>query len=293
MMKLTDLTRRITYIEVIVRKKVDEAFSGAYSSVFKGRGIEFAEVREYVVGDDVRAIDWNVTARYGRPFTKKFVEERQLNLILVVDVSPSMSVGFRFPTKRDLVAEVCAGLGFSSLRNNDRLSLFTFSDGIEKVIQPRRGRRHVLRILREVLTNEGERGGSLSGVLRYLLEVVKKKAVIFLISDFFFSEDFEKPLRILAKRHDVISLVVRDDYEISLPVDKGRLRLGNPESGEFWVIDTGNRRLVEELNQLLRKEREDLFRSFVRAGVDSVLITPNSGWLKPMLALFKRRERRR
>ncbi len=292
-MELTDLAKRIRYIEVIVRKKVDEAFSGAYASVFKGRGIEFAEVREYVVGDDVSSIDWNVTARYGRPFTKKFVEERQLNLVLAVDVSSSMSVGFRFPSKRDLVAEVSAGLGFSSLRNNDRLSLFTFSSGIEKAIHPRRGRRHVLRILREVLTSEGCGPTNFSEVLSYLLEVIKKRAVVFLISDFFFSRNFLKPLKILAKRHDVIALVVRDDYEVSLPINKGRLRLGDPETGEVWTLDTHKKTLVSELNEELAREREELFKMFVRAGIDYALITPSSGWLLPMLVLFRRREKRR
>ncbi len=291
-MEIKDLAKRIHYIEIITTKKVDEALSGAYSSVFKGRGIEFSEVREYIPGDDVGSIDWNVTARYGRPFTKKFVEERQLNLVLAVDVSLSMYFSSKQPTKQMLLAEFCGAIGFSALRNNDQLSLFTFSDIVEKSIHPRRGRQHILRILREVLVGgQGRRGSDVKTIIRYLLEVMKKRAVIFLCSDFCCERNFWKELKMLNRRCDVICVVVRDSLEMSFPYKAGRLYLEDPETADNFLVNTNDKDLIDKINASLSRERDELINGFLRAGVDYLFITPETGWLKPLLLFFRKRER--
>lgn len=293
-MEIKELTRRIRYIEVVTRRKVDEALSGAYTSVFKGRGIEFAEVREYMPGDDVRSIDWNVTARQGHPFTKKFVEERQLNIALAVDISSSMDFSLSSPTKRELCAEVCGALGFSSLRNNDRISLFTFADKVYTALHSRRGRQHILRILREVLTAQANtQRSSLKELLTYLLDVLKKRTIVFLVSDFFCEDDFWKELGILSQRHDVIAIMVRDDFELAIPYNVGRLFLEDPETGNSLMINTHRKDIVDEINRQLEEERTRIFDGFKRYGVDYIAVSPSSGWLVPMISFFKNRGKRR
>ncbi len=292
--QVSQIAGRIRYIEVVVRKQVEEALSGAYSSVFRGRGIEFDEVREYIPGDDISAIDWNVTARYGRPFTKKFVEERQMNVVLAVDVSSSMDVASCHPSKRELITEICAAIGFSSLRNNDKVSLFAFSSKIESVVLHRRGRRHILRMLREVIISRKEaKDSSISMIVKYLLGVLKKRAVIFLISDFFCSDDFWRDLSVLCSRHDVIAVVVRDELEMQIPQGVGMLCLGDREDGRRIYIDTNNTEVVSSWNNLLAKERDELVKNFVRSGADYIWVTPKKGWLLPFLSFFKRRQKRR
>ncbi len=294
MNEISDLFKRVRKIEVITRKQVDTALGGLYSSVFKGRGIEFADLREYVPGDDVSAIDWKVTARYRKPFTKTFVEERQLNVILAVDVSRSMRIASRSPSKRELVAEISTAIGLSCLRNNDKLSLFLFSQGIDLSVLPRRGRNHLLRILREILYFEGGQSVDMRRVLRELGKILKKRSIIFFLSDFFFPMDYARELKVLNARHDVIGVVVRDDLEWRIPAGAGRIRLGNPEGdGNGVVIDTNDRRLVERINGDLEKEREALRTMFASCGVDYLEVTPATGWLRPMLAFFEKRRRRR
>ena len=286
-----EILRKVRRIEITTRGLVDQVFSGEYHSVFKGRGINFAEVREYDYGDDIRTIDWNVTARTGTPHVKIFEEERELTVMLLVDVSASGNFGTRERMKGDLAVEVCSLLAFSAIKNNDKVGLIIFSDRVEKFVPPRKGRRHVLRVLREMLYHEPEgRTTDLAAALEYLSRIIRRRAVVFVVSDFV-SKPFEKALGVAGRRHDLIALRVRDRRESELP-PIGLMELEDAETGERLVVDTSDR---EFRTALAARGAEDLGRqdrTFRRSKVDVVDLSPGRPYLRPLMRFFEERGRR-
>ena len=286
-----ELLKQVRRIEIRTRRLVNDLLAGEYHSVFKGRGIEFDEVREYQPGDEVRTIDWNVTARTGRPFIKKFVEERQLTVFLVADCSASGLFGTFQKFKNELAAELCALLAFSAIRNQDRVGLILFTDRVEKFIPPKKGRRHVLRVIRELLFFKPRyKGTDLAGAIRFLSQVAKRRCVVFLVSDFF-AENYERALRIANKRHDMIALALTDPREMSLP-PLGLMEFEDAESGEALLLDTrfpGVRRQYERLASKRIADRNRFFRSI---GVDCIQIQTDRPYAEPLIRFFKTRERR-
>ncbi len=287
-----ELLDRIRRIEIRARRLVANVFLGEYHSVFRGRGIEFSEVRQYQPGDDVRSIDWNVTARMGTPYVKKYIEERELTVMLVVDISASSSFTTTGRTKRELAAEVAATLAFAAVSNGDRVGLLTFSDRVETFVPPAKSRRHVLRIVRELLYAEPERRGtSLTVALAYLARVVRRKSIVFLLSDFH-DDGYEAQLRAVAARHDVIALALDDPRESELP-DVGLLEAEDTETGRRAVIDTSSRSVrtayARRAAELLARRR----RMLAGAGVEEVLLRTDRSFVEPLLRCFRAREHRR
>ncbi|MEI8387969.1 MAG: DUF58 domain-containing protein, partial [Verrucomicrobiota bacterium] len=264
---------------------------GQYHSVFKGRGMNFEEVREYAAGDEIRSIDWNVTARMNTPYVKKFTEERELTVMLVVDVSASGTFGSVELSKRELAAEVASILAFSAINNNDKVGLLLFSDDVELFIPPKKGRLHTLRLIREMLYFEPKgRGTNMAGALDYLNRVINRRAVLFLISDFI-APDFSKALTVSSRRHDVVAMPVSDPGESGLP-DVGIITLEDAETGQQIDINTGSksvRRGLADLDELRRKSLEHLFRA---RRVDIVPLSTTEDYLLPLRAFFEQRERR-
>ena len=286
-----EILAQVRKIEIRSGKLVNEVFAGQYSSVFKGRGMEFAEVRDYLPGDDVRSIDWNVTARYGRPFVKKHVEERELTVIFLVDMSASQRFGTERLFKSELAAELTAVLPFSALRNNDRAGMMLFTDRIEKVILPKKGRNHVLRMIRETLyfTPQGT-GTDISLALGYLNELWRRKAVVFLLSDFR-DEGFEKALSVTGKRHDLIALRITDPRETSLP-PVGLVELEDAETGERAVVDTSDESFIRAFRKHAEEREKNLSGLFARANIDHVTVSTNRPYILPLVQFFKQREKR-
>lgn len=286
-----DVIANIRKIEIRTRKIVDELTGGAYHSVFKGRGMEFNEVREYAPGDDVRTIDWNVTARFGHPFVKKFIEERELTVFLVVDVSASGDFGSTGRSKNALAAELASVLAFSAIRNNDRVGLLLFSDQEELFVPPRKGRRHVLRLIRELLVcNRRRKGTNLKLALETMMRLTNRKAVVFLISDMLDAE-FAMPLAVAAKRHDLIGMRITDPKELELP-KAGYIAVEDAESGEVLTADLARRsRLARHGEAALaaRSGQADIFR---RAGSDLIDITCGGDYVLPLMKFFQKREKR-
>ncbi|MBD3348535.1 MAG: DUF58 domain-containing protein [Candidatus Eisenbacteria bacterium] len=286
-----EIIRKIRRIEIRTKRLVDEVFSGEYQSVFKGRGMEFSEVREYLPGDDVRTIDWNVTARTGHPFVKKFEEERELTIMFLVDASASGGFGTVARTKAELIAELCALLAFSATRNNDRVGLVIFTDRVEKVVPPRKGRTHVLRVVRELLFHRPEgRGTDIAGALEYLTGVVRRHAIVFLVSDFL-AADYEKRLSVANRRYDLIAVEVADPREDELP-RLGLVEMEDPESGERVVVDTGDRAFLERFHERRAREAEERRRLFRRLGVDSINVSTDRDYVEPLEKFFRTRSRR-
>ncbi len=285
------LFKRIRQIEIRTNREVTDVLGGQYHSVFKGRGMEFEEVREYLPGDEVRSIDWNVTARFGHPYIKKFREERELTVMLVVDVSASGQFGSVRQTKNELAAELGAVLAFSAIRNNDKVGVILFTDRVEKYIAPKKGRRHVLRVIREILAFEPRSTGTdLSLALDYLNRVQRRRAVCFLLSDFQ-DEEFRKSLRVAGKRHDIVALSVRDPREEELP-PVGLVELRDAETGERAIVDTFDAD-VREAFALKAKARLAGLRQLFRAtAVDQVEIRTDADYMLPLIKFFRMRERR-
>ena len=286
-----EILKKVRLVEIKTRGLVNEVFSGEYHSVFKGRGIEFAEVREYQVGDDIRTIDWNVTARTGHPHIKIFDEERELVVMFLVDLSGSGEFGTHRQFKREIGAEVCALLAFSAAKNNDKVGLIAFSDRIEKFVPPKKGRGHVFRIIRELLyfTPESRRT-HIGQALEYLNRVIRKRCIVFLVSDFW-DEGYERPLQILARKHDLIAITLYDPREAELP-RAGFVDLKDAESDEVFVVDTSNERLRQRYREeFIRKklERERLFKSM---NVDLITVRTDQSYVQPVVQFFKMRERR-
>lgn len=300
-----DVLRQVKQIELRTRGLVNSIFSGEYQSVFRGQGMEFSEVREYQSGDDVRNIDWNVTARTGHPYVKKHVEERELTVMLLVDLSGSEQFGTRERFKAERAAEMAAVLALSAVRNNDRVGLLIFSDHVEHVVPPKKGKRHVLRIIRDVLAFKPKgTGTNLPAALDYAGRLLNHRAVMFILSDFalLYPPDegpesetfasFEKSLRLVGKRHDVVAVNIRDDAEAQIP-NVGVIVLRDPESGESVAVDTSRQDLRSRFHVFMTQERNAVRKTFRRNGVDEVEIGTAGSFVKPLLQFFHRRERQR
>lgn len=291
------IARKVRLIEIHTAKAVTDALAGEYSSVFKGTGMEFEEVREYTPGDEIRSIDWNVTARMGRPFVKRYVEERELTVWLLVDLSASGRFGSRSQLKNEAAAEFCALLAFAAIRNNDKVGLILFTQAVELAIAPAKGRRHVLRLIRELLRfRPSGTGTDLAAALEYLGKVTHKRAVVFLVSDFLTAGSLEdttgKQLRILARRHDLIAVPVSDMRECELP-DAGLVEIEDPESGERLVLDTSSRRVREEYARRAARRIERRSALFRSSGVDEVEVEAGQDFVRDLRALFRKRGKRR
>ncbi len=286
-----ELARKVRLIEISTTKAANDILAGAYESVFKGRGIEFDEVREYTPGDEVRSIDWNVTARMGHPFIKRFVEERELTIMLLVDLSASGAFGSGAKSKNETAAELSALLAFSAIKNSDKVGLIAFTDRIELHVPARKGRSHVLRLVRDIL-NLKPLGSKtdIGAALTYLSRTAQKRCVVFLISDFLCG-GYEKQLRIAAERHDLIASLIIDPREMSVP-DCGLLLLQDAESGERVLLDTSNADEREAFARLAEERRLKLRRVFGREGVDHLEITAGGDYVKELVRFFKARRRR-
>lgn len=285
------LMKQVGRIRVVTNRLVDEHLSGEYHSVFKGQGIEFDEVREYVPGDDIRSIDWNVTARMGHPFVKRFCEERELTILFLVDVSGSQSFGSGERPKSELAAEITCLLALSAVKNQDKVGLILFSDRIEKSIPPRKGRTAAMRLVREVLAaEETRRGTDIAAALRFLNQVQKRRAVVFVISDFM-APDYERELRVAAKRHDVVCCRVGDPREESLP-DAGLVEIQDPETGQVMLLDTSSRSLRESFAAEAAREREALVRRFRKLKIDALHLGTERPFVDEVHRLFRQRQAR-
>jgi uncharacterized protein (DUF58 family) len=284
-----ELLGKVRRIEIRSRGVSDRIFSGEYHSAFKGRGMAFSEVREYIPGDEVRTIDWNVTARYGTPYVKIFEEERELTTVLLVDLSASSSFGSSEKTKRELLAELSAVLSFSAIKNNDKVGVLLFTDRVERFIPPKKGRSHILRIIRDLIEFEPEGSGTdIAEALRYLNRVVKKRAICFLISDMQAS-DPEKPLRIASRRHDMIALYTRDPREEELPA-MGWVRLQDPETGEMHLVNSSLKKVRKRYRAATLRRESRTREMLQRTGVDRAELWTNGSYIRPLMQLFKRRE---
>jgi uncharacterized protein (DUF58 family) len=290
-METRDILKKVRHLEIRTRGLVNQVFSGEYHSVFKGRGMEFAEVRDYQFGDDIRTIDWNVTARFGHPFVKIFEEERELTVMLVVDMSGSQFFGSQTALKRDVAAELSAILAFSAMKNNDKVGLILFTDRIEKFVPPRKGRGHVLRIIRELLSFEPQHAATnIKAALEYLNHVQKRRSIVFLISDFL-DRGYEPALRIAGKRHDLVGLVLKDPREQELP-DAGLVSLRDAETGSSRVIDTSDKQVRFLYQRFARRIQDDRKTIFLKSRLDEVVIRLDQPYLKPLTDFFRSRERR-
>lgn len=286
-----ELMKQVGKIRILTSRLVDEHFSGEYHSVFKGQGIEFDEVREYVPGDDVRSIDWNVTARMGHPFVKRFSEERELTVIFLVDISGSQCFGSRTRTKAEVAAEVACLLALSAIKNQDKIGLILFSDRIEKSIPPKKGRTAVMRLVREVLASEETRRGTdIAGALRFLNNVQKRKAVVFLISDFM-DEGFERELRTSSRHHDIICCPISDPAESALP-NVGTVELEDPETGDLYWLDTGSSAARASYEQAISAQKSSLQSILNRNGIDSIDLGTERPFVDEVRRLFKTRQMR-
>ncbi len=286
-----EVIQQIRRIEIRTGRLVSDIFSGQYESVFKGRGMEFSEVREYQPGDDIRTIDWNVTARYGKPFVKKFIEERELTVMLLVDASASGSFGTHGRMKEELAAELAAVLAFSAIKNNDKVGMIIFTDQVEKYILPKKGRTHILRIIREILYfKPSHKRTDITKALEYLNEVARRKAVTFLISDFI-SANYEKALNITNKKHDVIAITITDPREKELP-DVGLIELEDSETGQYLTVNTGDRAFRDKYTGEYSARLENRSRMFRSMGLDSIDIYTDKSYIEPLIKFFKLRAKR-
>ncbi len=286
-----EILKKIRVLEIKTKGLVETAFAGDYHSVFKGRGMNFEDVREYQPGDEIRAIDWNVTARLGTAFVKKFTEERELTVMLVVDVSASGNFGSVAQSKRELAAEVACLLAFSAIRNNDKVGLVLFSDQVELFIPPKKGRSHTLRLIREILYFEPQGHGTLPSLaLDYLNHVVTRRSVVFFISDFQ-AEDFSQALTITSRRHDFVAIRIDDEREESLP-DIGLITLEDAETGEQIEINTGDRHIRTRFSEAARAQRAETTHTLRRNNIDTISLRTSDDYLPALRAFFKQRERR-
>jgi uncharacterized protein (DUF58 family) len=290
-MDTRELLKKVRQIEIKTRGLVNQVFSGEYHSVFKGRGMEFSEVREYQYGDDIRSIDWNVSARFNHPFVKVFEEERELTVMLLVDFSRSGSFGTAQAFKNDIATEICAVLAFSAIKNNDKVGLLLFTDRIEKFVPPKKGRAHILRIIRELISFDPQgRGTNLRQGLEYFNHVMKKRSIAFLISDFI-DDGYDRILRIVSRKHDVIAVELTDPREEILP-DAGLMKIRDAETdAERWV-DSGDQMVRAAFVQYWQARKQARRSLFVRSRVDAISIRVDRPYIKPIVDFFKLRENR-
>ena len=286
-----DLIKKIRRIQIRTSHMADDVLAGQYHSAFKGQGMEFEEVREYTPGDDIRSIDWNVTARQGRPFIKRFREERELTVMLLADVSASQGFGTAGQLKRELAAEVGATLAFSAIRNNDKVGLIGFSDGIERYVKPDKGTRHVLRVIRELLTLTARgRGTNIAAALEYLNRVARRRCVVFLISDFQ-DKGFDSALRVARRRHDVVSICIGDPREAEMPPVRF-IELEDAETGRRVIVDTASAAFRRQFRHAAISRAETRKRDLRRLRSDSIELTTGQSFVEPLIRFFHARETR-
>ncbi|WP_068473468.1 DUF58 domain-containing protein [Saccharicrinis aurantiacus] len=287
-MDTTELLKRVRKIEIKTRGLSSNIFAGEYHSAFKGRGMTFSEVREYQYGDDVRSIDWNVTARFNSPFIKVFEEERELTVMLMIDVSGSRDFGSSFAFKKNIITEIAAVLSFSAIQNNDKIGVIFFSDKIEKFISPQKGRKHILHIIRELISFEPDNKTTDIGMaLRYLTNAIKKRCTTFVISDFL-DEGFEQPLKIANQKHDLVALKIYDERETEMP-SIGLVKLKDAESGEYSWIDTSSKKVRDSYKKWWNENDEYTKDLFSKSGVDATSIRTDEDYVKALMYLFKTR----
>ena len=291
-MTLPDVLRQVRRLEIRSRRLVQDVLAGEYASVFKGRGVEFADVRPYTPGDDVRTIDWRVTARAGTPFVRRYTEERELTLLFVVDHSASDETGTRAHTKVELATEVCAVLALAAVRNNDRVGAVLFTDRVEHFVAPAKGKRHALRVLREMVAFRPRRTGTdLAEALAFTSRVLRRRAVVFIFSDWL-APDFSRPLEMVTRRHDTIGVHLADARDGSLP-DVGLVALRDPESGAWRYVDCGDPDARDALHRAAAARDTGLTRVLRANGADVIRLRTGDGYVAPLLAFFRRRERMR
>ncbi len=291
-METSEILKKIRKIEISTKKLVNEVFSGEYHSMFKGHGLEFAEVREYQMGDSFKEIDWNVTARYGHPYIKKFNETRELNVIFLVDGSSSTVFGTQSMLKNDLITELTALLSFSALSNNDKVGLLLFADEIEQYSPPRKGKKYALKILRDILYYRSQnKTTNLENALKFLWSICKKKSIIFIISDFI-TENYEHSLEILSKKHDVVAIKVNDPAELQLP-KAGIINMQCPETGQTLIVNTMNKSIREKYNQLIAEREKSITDKFKKMNVDLLNVYTNKPYVYDLIKFFKLRIQRK
>jgi len=284
----TELLKKVRKIEIKTRGLSRQIFAGEYHSAYKGRGMAFSEVREYQYGDDIRSIDWNVTARFNHPYIKVFEEERELTVMLLIDASGSREFGSQAMLKKNMITEIAAVLAFSAIHNNDKIGVIFFTNKVEKFISPQKGRKHILHVIRELINFQPEnKNTDLSEPLRYLTNVIKKRCTAFILSDFIVP-DFEKPLRIASTKHDIAALEIYDKRETGIP-DVGMLKLIDAESGYEKIIDTSNKRVRDMYTDWWDKKHQKALEVFSKCGVDTTMIGTDEDYVKPLIKLFKLR----
>lgn len=288
-MDTNELLKQVRRLEIKTRALTNNIFAGEYHSAFKGRGMSFAEVREYQPGDDIRDIDWNVTARMNRPYVKVFEEERELTLMLVIDLSASQAFGTRVRTQRELAAEIAATLSFSAIQNNDKVGVIFFTDHVEKFIPPKKGRKHILYIIRELLSFQpkGQRT-DIGTALEYLMRVMTKRTITFVLSDFLDTTDYSRPLLVAARKHDLIGLQLYDRWMADLP-NVGLLKLTDAETGHEQVVDTSSSKVRLHQKRWWNLHQAQLQQEFQTHGVDLVSISTEGDYVRPLMNLFARR----
>ena len=287
-----ELFAKIKQIEIRTKGLVNEVFGGEYHSAFKGQGIEFSEVRPYQIGDEIRSIDWNVSARTGETYVKIFEEEREQTVVLVVDVSGSENFGTTSKFKKEIAAEICAIVGFSAIKNGDKVGLLLFSDVVELFVPPKKGRRHVLRMIRDLFAHKpASKGTDLSLALNHLLRVLRRHSIVLILSDFMDS-GYETPLKMLARRHDVVGIHLLDPREQNIP-DVGLLELTDAETGETVVIDTASTHARHLISENMYSQQMELAALLKRASVDRVEIRTDESYVEPLVSFFRRRNKRR
>ena len=288
-METSEIIKKVRKIEIKTRGLSSNIFAGQYHSAFKGRGMAFSEVREYQFGDDVRDIDWNVTARFHRPYVKVFEEEREMTVMLLIDVSGSLDFGTQKQLKRDMVTEIAATLAFSAIQNNDKIGVVFFSDKIEKYIPPKKGRKHILYIIREMLDFHAEsRRTNVAQAIEFLTGVSKRRCTAFLLSDFFDRQEFLQQLTIANRKHDVVAIQVYDKRACELP-NVGLMKVVDSETGYEQYVDTGSKKLRESYKRYWLKQQADLKETFTKSNVDSVSIATDEDYVKSLMGLFKQR----
>jgi uncharacterized protein (DUF58 family) len=291
-METSEIFKKVRKIEIKTRGLSNQIFSGQYHSVFKGRGMAFSEVREYQAGDDIRSIDWNVTARFNHPYVKIFDEERELTVMLLIDVSGSNQFGTQSVLKEETITEIAAVLAFSAIQNNDKVGVIFFSNQVEKFIPPKKGTSHILRIIRELIDFKSQnRETNIAEALRYLTNVIKKRCTAFILSDFL-DKGFDDAIKIANKKHDLIAVHISDERETEIP-DVGLVRFRNAETGRQMWVDTSDRRTRENYRKWNLKQEAMINDLFLRSGVDVAKIRTGQDYVKPLVSLFKKREARR
>jgi uncharacterized protein (DUF58 family) len=287
-----DILKKIKRMQITTAKKAAEMFAGEYHSVFKGRGLEFVEVREYLPGDEVRSIDWNVTARMGRPFIKKFIEERELTIMFLLDLSRSVFFGSTGCLKRELAAEICAVLAATALKNNDKVGIILFTDQIESYIPPRRGTRHVFKVIKEALyTQPKGTGTDIAKSFEYLNKVLKKSAIIFVVSDFYV-KGFKKPLSVANKKHDVVAIQINDPRDFSIP-DIGIVQMEDLESGKTYFLDTSNSKVRQKYKQMANAREEKRNKLFYSINMDRIILDTSKPYEDRLINFFNKRKMKR